>query len=202
VKIAVVVFKTQRFLGGMLMPIYISNTHSGFIGGGQLGYNWQVLPQYVIGIEWLFDGTDIRGSGNGVTIGNALVTGSLHHDWVSTVTARFGYAANHWLFYGKAGAAWVQNSSTVSALFPNGAFGSVSGTNTSTGWTAGAGIEYGFAPNWTVKLEWDYIGLDNWNLDATPLVTVNPLVRTFVGDSFELHHNINMLTVGVNYIFY
>ena len=86
-------------------------------------------------------------------------------------------------------------------MFANGAFGSVSGSNTRTGWTAGLGFEYGFAPNWTFKVEWDYIGLDRWNLDATPLVTVNPRLTTFVGDGFNLHRNIDIVTAGVNYKF-
>ena len=179
----------------------VSSGRSGFIGGGQLGYNWQVSPQFVIGIEWLFDGTDLSASGGGLAIGNTVVSSSLHNDWLTTLTGRIGYAANNWLFYAKGGGAWVENTATVNAVFANGAFGSVSGSNTNTGWTAGLGFEYGFAPNWTFKVEWDYIGLDHWNLGATPLVTVNPLVTTFVGDGFNLHRNIDMVTAGVNYKF-
>jgi hypothetical protein len=43
---------------------------SGFIGGGQIGYNWQFAPQWVFGVEWMFDGMDISHSGTGVTVFN------------------------------------------------------------------------------------------------------------------------------------
>ena len=87
---------------------------SGFIGGGQIGYNWQVSPQFVLGVEWMFDGTSLSGSGGtGVTVLGDTLTGSAKTDWVSTLAARFGYAANNWLFYGKVGGGWVQNSVTV-----------------------------------------------------------------------------------------
>jgi outer membrane immunogenic protein len=177
------------------------DNHSGFIGGGQIGYNWQVWPQFVLGVEWMFDGTDISHTGSGVTIGNTLLQGTERTDWVSTLTARFGYAVNNWLFYGKVGGGWVQNSATVTATFADGTVGSVSGSNTNSGWTAGLGIEYGFAQNWSFKVEWDYLGLNSWDTGSGTLANIDPRVTTFVGDRFDLHRDINMLTVGVNYKF-
>src|ERR1700722_19872277 len=90
----------------------ISASHSGFIGGGQLGYNWQ-FGNFVLGGEWLFDGTDLNASG---TAGN--FSASAHTDWVGTATARFGWAFNNWLWHGKAGGAWVQNSATATFVNP------------------------------------------------------------------------------------
>jgi outer membrane immunogenic protein len=63
----------------------VSGSHSGFIGGGQLGYNWQ-FGNFVLGGEWLFDGTDLNAAG---TAGN--FSASAHTDWLSTATARFGW---------------------------------------------------------------------------------------------------------------
>jgi len=174
---------------------FVGGTHSGFIGGGQIGYNWQVSPLYVIGIEWMFDGTDISSSGSGVSILNTQVQGSVHTDWVSTLAARLGYVSNNWLFYGKIGGGWVRNSATVTATFANGTVASVSGSNTNSGWTAGLGAEYRLTYNWTAKAEWDFIGLNSWNLGATPLAV------GFVGDRFNAHRDINMFTVGANYKF-
>jgi opacity protein-like surface antigen len=73
--------------------------HSGFIGGGQIGYNWQVAPQFVLGVEWMFDGTSISKTSNAITIFNGnVLQGSASTDWVQTIAARFGYAANNVLY--------------------------------------------------------------------------------------------------------
>jgi outer membrane immunogenic protein len=162
---------------------------SGFVGGGQIGYNWQVAPQIVLGAEGMFDGTSISKSSNAVNIFNGdLLQGSARTNSVSTIAARFGYAADHWLYYGKAGGGWVRNSATVTDLTTG---ASVSSSATNNGWMLGAGIEYGITPNWTVKLEYDYLGLRNWTRSSL----------LFVGDTVTLSRQINMFTVGTNYKF-
>jgi outer membrane immunogenic protein len=166
-----------------------TGNNSGFIGGGQIGYNWQVSPQFVLGVEWMFDGTSISKSSNAITIFNGdVLQGSASTDWVSTLAARFGYAANNLLYYGKAGGGWVQNSATVTDLTTG---ASLSNSNTNSGWLLGAGIEYGWTPNWTMKLEYDYLSLDNWTR-SSPL---------FVGDTVTLSRHIDMFTFGMNYKF-
>src|SRR2546430_11456585 len=84
------------------------NNNGVFIGGGQLGYNWQV-GYVVLGFEWDFDAVGHNNStGNGVsipTVGTVQVTSN--HDWITTVAARFGLTNGYWLFYGKAGGGWV-----------------------------------------------------------------------------------------------
>ena len=193
---------TGFYIGGNLGGAWASSTltdnfsgasftgnHSGFIGGGQIGYNWQVAPQFVLGVEWMIDGTSISKSSNTVTIFNGdILQGSASTDWISTLAARFGYAANNLLYYGKAGGGWVQNSATVTDLTTG---ASLSNSNTNSGWLLGAGIEYGWTPNWTVKLEYDYLGLNNWTR-SSPL---------FVGDTVTLSRHIDMFTVGANYKF-
>ena len=68
---------------------------------------------------------------------------------------------------------------------------SVSSSATNNGWLLGAGIEYGIIPNWTVKLEYDYLGLRDWTRSSL----------LFVGDTVTLSRQINMFTVGTNYKF-
>ena len=166
------------------------DTNSGVIGGGQIGYNWQVSPVFVLGVEGTFDGTSIRNSGSTLTIFNGdVLQGNAKTDWISTVAARFGYAANNLLFYGKAGGGWVQNSATVTDLRTG---FSVSNSNTRSGWLVGAGAEYGVTPNWTMKFEYDYLGLSSRTIDAGIL---------FPGDTLTLKRQINMFTVGLNYKF-
>ena len=193
---------TGFYIGGNLGGAWASGTltdnftgarftgnHSGFIGGGQIGYNWQVAPQFVLGVEGMFDGTSISKSRNRVTaITGDILQGSVHTNWLTTVAGRFGYAANNWLFYGKGGGGWVENSATVTDVTTGISF---TNSNTNSGWLAGAGIEYGLTPNWTMKVEYDHLGLSNWTR-ASPL---------FVGDTITLSRQINMVTFGVNYKF-
>lgn len=178
---------TDNFTGASL-----TDYDRGFIGGGQLGYNWQVSPQFVLGVEGTFDGTSISHSGTRATVLGDILQGSANTDWVATLAARFGYVENSWLFYIKAGGAWAQSSATVTDLTTG---FSASASNTNSGWTAGAGIEHGLTPHWTVRVEYDYLGLNNWTTSAS---TLGPV---FVGDRFTLQRQINMFTVGVNYKF-
>ena len=78
-----------------------------FIGGGQIGGNYQI-GSFVIGGEWDFDWAANNNGGTGVVIpavGTVVVTNN--NRWITTVAARFGFAVDHWLLYGKAGGGWV-----------------------------------------------------------------------------------------------
>jgi len=176
---------TDNFSG-----VSFTNTNSGVIGGGQIGYNWQISPQFVLGVEGMFDGTSINNSGDTLTIFNGdVLQGSVKTDWMSTVAARFGYAADNLMFYGKAGGGWVQNSATVTDLRTG---LSLSNSHTNSGWLVGAGAEYGITSNWTMKFEYDFLELSNRTIDAATI---------FLGDTVTLKRQINMFTVGANYKF-
>ena len=163
----------------------ISGSNSGFIGGGQIGYNWQVSPQFVLGVEWMFDGTNLHKTSNTVNILGNDFQATANTDWITTIAGRFGYAMNNWLFYAKGGGGWAQNSATVTNVTQG---LSVGNTNTNAGWLVGGGIEYGLTPNWTMKAEYDYLGLNNWNIDVG-------------AERFSVKRQINMFTVGLNYKF-
>jgi outer membrane immunogenic protein len=95
-----------------------SNTRSAFIGGGQVGFNYQVSPFFVLGAEGFFDGiASNNNTGIGVVIPRVgLVTTSVQPDWVSTVAGRIGFTGpgfDHWLFYAKGGGGWIQASPTI-----------------------------------------------------------------------------------------
>jgi outer membrane immunogenic protein len=162
----------------------IGTSSSGIVGGGQLGYNYQI-GNFVLGAEWTFDGTSLNASR---TVG--ALQGSADTNWMTTVAARFGIAANNWLFYGKAGGGWANNSATLTNL--NNGF-QISSSNTNGGWLVGGGLEYAFAPQWSTKLEYNYLGLNSWNVNST-LFAPN-------ADRFSVSRNIQTLTVGVNYRF-
>ena len=170
--------------------VSFSHTRSGFIGGGQIGYNWQFSPQFVLGVEWMFDGTDLKSDFGPVSDGaGGLLSASEKVDWLTTVTARLGYAANNWLFYVKGGGGWVHDKATVTEVTAGNVF-SVSASDTKGGWVVGGGIEYGFTPNWTGKVEYQHLGLEDTSRTGL-----------FTTDTVTLSRHFDMVTVGLNYKF-
>jgi len=120
---------------------------SGFLGGGQVGFNYQI-NQWVFGLE-----ADIAGT----TIGESQFVGigTIHADldWVSTLAPRFGYAFDRWLVYGKFGGAWAHASASfdsATVFLP-----SFSVNKTVSGWVFGVGTEYALRENWTAKIEYN-----------------------------------------------
>jgi outer membrane immunogenic protein len=172
-----------------IFNVSVNDTRSGFIAGGQIGYNWQIWPQFVVGVEWMFDGTDIK-SDTTTVVSSVVITTSSKVDWITSLAARFGWATSNWLFYGKAGGAWVHDSTTLTAAVPGLGTFSASASDTQGGWLFGAGIEYGFAQNWSARLEWDHIGLDDVNHAGF-----------FTTDSITVSRRFDLLTFGVNYRF-
>src|SRR5215469_9229622 len=128
------------------------------IGGFQLGYNLQA-GHFLAGVEGDFDWA---------TFGHPTAPFSDQQKWISTVAARFGFASGRWLAYGKVGGGWAQDSAALT--FPSGR-PIWTGSNTSGGWLFGGGIEYGFKPNLTVKLEYDYLNLGDWTTSTVPAVS-------------------------------
>jgi len=177
---------TESFFGAQF-----NTSRSGFIGGVQAGYNWQIAPQWVFGIEGTFDGTDIQSNDTTLTVTDRILASTAKVDWITTIAARLGWAANNWLFYGKAGGGWVHDTITLTDLTMTGF--SISQSDTKGGWLFGAGIEYGITPNWTVRVEWDHLGL---NSETTPgLVTLNAF------DTINISRHFDMVTAGLNHKF-
>jgi outer membrane immunogenic protein len=120
---------------------------SGGLIGGTIGYNWQA-GNWVFGLEGDADWANIKGSTN---IGG--IDFRTKNDFLATARGRIGYTFDRAMLYGTGGAA----IGSVKASVPG--FGSASETN--VGWTAGAGLEYAFAPNWSAKVEYLYVDLGN-----------------------------------------
>lgn len=123
----------------------------GGIGGGTLGYNWQ-MGSFVLGFEgdgsW---GSEYGSNTDNGIAGNPAFLSFTKETWVATARARVGYAVNNLLFYGTGGfaatgaEAGIKDANTLALL--------ASTTSTHTGWVAGVGLEWGFAPNWSAKFE-------------------------------------------------
>jgi outer membrane immunogenic protein len=178
-----------------------SNNRSVFIGGGQIGGNYQI-GNFVIGGEWDFDWAANNNNSAAVFIpgvGNIVVTNN--NRWITTVAARFGWAIDHLLLYAKAGGGWVGNNNltvtnlTTGVSLTCGTALTNCGNNTG-GWLVGAGFEYAFTNNWTLKFEYDYLGLGNRTFFI-------PATAPFLaGDTFTSNNrNVQMVKVGVNYLF-
>ena len=144
------------------------NTNGG-LAGGTVGGNVQ-WGAAVLGIEGDWDWSNINGTSN---IPFGCVTGLRNQGQLaSTVRGRAGWAIDRVLLYGTGGAAFapVQAGFTVRYRFQS---------TTQVGWTAGAGLEFAFAPNWTAKAEYLYADLGSFNLYyqllcATPLTSNSP----------------------------
>jgi outer membrane immunogenic protein len=149
---------TDTFFGVNFNP---GNNNGAFIGGGQLGYNWQV-NYFVLGIEADFDGVANNNNTGTVfipTLGSIQVTSN--NRWITTLAARFGVTNGPWLFYGKAGGGWVGSDDFSVTNLTTGSSITFSNNNSNSGWLVGAGIEWAFAPNWSAKVEYNYLGLDD-----------------------------------------
>jgi outer membrane immunogenic protein len=136
---------------------------SGFVGGGQVGFNYQV-GQWVLGVEGDIAATSIKDSAS-VTVfvpgvGTGFAHGEASLDWISTFAARFGWTSDRWLVYGKLGGAWAHVSADAFASM-NGLTASASLDKTFSGWMLGVGSEYALRDNWSVKLEYNMLDFGN-----------------------------------------
>ena len=190
--------------GNVVDSVFGVNFNNGnsasFLGGGQVGGNYQI-GAFVIGTEVDFDWfANNNNSGNGTTvvIGGVptILRASANDRWETTLAARFGYAWDRTLFYGKAGGGWVGAGNFAVTNVGTGASVAVSNGNTNVGWLLGTGVEYAFTPNWTAKLEYDYLALNNASFNVT--IPSTGVVDTFTNGG----RNIQTLTVGVNYLFH
>ena len=140
---------------------------SGFLGGVQGGYNWQA-SNFVLGVEGEYTWADVSGSATTVTTvpgywGSRPSLGEVAGYCVGYRS--LGYAANNWLFYFKGGGAWGQGKSFSINNNPNGTFFDTASSSTDrSGWVVGVGAEWGFAPNWSAKIEYDYIDFGSSNV--------------------------------------
>jgi len=130
-------------------------TVDGFLVGGTVGANYQI-GSFVLGVEGDGDWANINGTTfNTSCAGVGCQTKS---NWLATARGRAGWAWDRVLFYGTGGAAFANVQAAAGAL----PFSS----STQAGWTAGAGIEYAFAPNWTAKVEYLFVDLANASCGA------------------------------------
>jgi outer membrane immunogenic protein len=152
----------------------VNSNNGGVVGGGQIGYNYQLAPWLVVGLETDFQGTSLGGAARVI--------------WFGTARGRAGVTFPGWsnlLVYGTGGFAyadvqrnrgWSQNSSVQ------------------TGWTAGGGVEWMFLPNWSVKAEYLYTDVSGGaqNRGWNPGIGLN---------NVNNHTRFHTVRAGLNYHF-
>ncbi|MBV8849056.1 MAG: porin family protein [Methylobacteriaceae bacterium] len=159
-------FNNAAFFGGA-SPFATANVNNSarFIGGGQVGVNYQI-NQFVVGVEG--DGQALVGSNNNNNtfgfVGNGSTT-----SFLGTVRGRAGLAFDRVLVYGTGGVAFGGGNNN----WPNTIIGNIggaptfftanNGNNTRVGYAVGAGAEYAFTPNWSVKVEYLFADLGRNN---------------------------------------
>jgi outer membrane immunogenic protein len=170
-----------------------------FLGGGQVGVNYEFYGGVVIGAEAMFDWLpNTTNTFNATDPFGNTASATLNSRWVTTATAKLGYAWDRVLLYGKGGGAWVGANNPN--LTVNGVPVTLSSSTTNNfGWTAGIGVEWAFAGNWSARAEYDFIGLQNQSLTVPGTATP---ATPFGGDTLNFNNrNISMFTAGVNYKF-
>jgi outer membrane immunogenic protein len=184
---------------------------NGFIGGGQIGYSWQV-DKWVLSLETDFQGSAER---NGISFDNfysceASTTGTCHlaqtRDakilWFGTVRGRIGWLFTPTLlFYGTGGLAYGKVSAGGTISNPDnigfGASFSFADSKVTIGYAAGAGIEGAIlnSPDWTWRIEYLYLNLGSLSGSGTESITGSAF-------NFDAKFSDNIVRVGLNYRFH
>ena len=184
----------QTYIGYSYTDDAGSDTKAGFVGGGQIGCDYQ-MGGWVFGLQGMFDGASIKGSHS--YPGYPSETLEAKATWFATVTGRIGYAIQpQTLLYVKGGAAWEHKN--YSDDYPGSSECECSsyhgsGSATRSGWTIGGGLEYAFMSNWSAFIEYNY--MDFGSRDTT---------LTYGGGSTDVYsykHTLQTVLVGVNFRF-
>ena len=161
--------------------VSFNNDTSGFIGGGQIGYNYQ-LGHVVMGPEVDLGGISLSRTVN--EVGGTGAVSSLSSGFYFDITARLGYAFDRALIYVKGGYANYQGGLSI-----NDGSG-IASQSELNGWTIGGGVEYQITPAWSVKAEYQRFDF-----------TTTQLVINADGSAYNNDFTIDTFKVGLNYHF-
>jgi outer membrane immunogenic protein len=169
---------------------------NGGVAGGQIGYRWQA-SNWVFGLEAQGDWANLKSSN--LSLVDARVTNQSQVNAFGLFTGQAGYAWNNALLYVRGGAA-------VAADKYNG-LGTATGivfdraSETRWGGTVGAGVEFGFAPNWSAGVEYDHLfmGSANDTFISTGMGSNNRVAAGAVERIVNIRQNVDMVTARINY---
>ena len=175
----------------------INTKPDGFIGGGQIGYNWQA-SNWVFGVEADIQGADQKGTAKSAftVLGVPLaLTATEKLTYFGTVRGRVGYAWNRQLLYFTGGWAYGHESASATVTGPGISVTGSGSQDMNNGWTVGGGWEWAFADRWSARIEYLYIdfGSDSGGTTATAIPGVGTLAVT------TNHFTDNVVRAGLNY---
>lgn len=171
---------------------------NGPVGGGQVGYNWQFAPNWVVGFEGDFQGaaqSDQVCNGAGCSNpGNAFAfTDAQNLYWFATARARFGYTGSPWLLYVTGGGAWGEIHNDFRTFTPTDI--PFAANFNLSGWVIGGGVEWRLGGPLTAKLEYLYMDLGSFTDGGfDPISGHTFLMTSAVRD--------NIVRIGLNYQFH
>ena len=192
-----------NFPGATVVPIFREGCHdaTGGTAGGQIGYRWQT-SNWVFGLEAQGNWADF--SGSNVSLFIPRWTNNSKIEAFGLFTGQVGYAWNNVLWYVKGGAAVTDDKyrgTVTTAPFQGAVFDSVSETR--WGGVVGTGIEFGFAQNWSVAIEYDHLFMGNHSNSFTSAgvlgAAVIPVGGVFRTDS--IRQDVDLITARINYRF-
>jgi outer membrane immunogenic protein len=208
---------------GNFYPRYTTNsssnysTNGSFMGGGTIGYNWQIpKTALLVGLEGEYGYLGMSGGSQSHATASNLASSTQNKTTIGSdygyglVGGRLGYALDRSLFYVKSGAVFTQVKTTQStATNTDGVYEdnfptpTANSGGTTTGYAIGGGVEY--APTWynnknmTLKVEYLYFGIPtSYNSNAEGTADTTAI-------SLQSYHNstggISTAKIGVNYKF-
>jgi opacity protein-like surface antigen len=190
-------------------------TANGLLAGLRLGYNWQVAPRWVVGVEAAASYLDANGAYTCMQASPTLLGSNCQVTprALATLAGRVGFLIDppgHTLVYGKGGAAWTDsdisispNNSFATATFPDAVFpGAPTSENVNAwGFTVGAGVERALTPAWSLSLEYDY-----YHFTATHVLTPNTIDVTHgaaftevAGSTSAVTPDLHLVKLALNY---
>jgi outer membrane immunogenic protein len=162
-----------------------SHHPSGGTVGGQIGYRWQ-MSSWVFGLEAQGNWADFSGSNVSLLANNTTNTTKINS--FGLFTGQIGYAWDRALIYVKGGGAVTDNRFTSITTGPLGGIDSTSETR--WGAALGVGIEYAFAPGWSLGFEYDHLFMGN-----------NDVTSNLGFFSDHIKEDVDLFTARVNYKF-
>lgn len=150
-----------------------TGNNSAFMGGLQVGGNYQFATNWVIGLEGQYDW--LANSNNAVTFPGTGFVYSSNQRGLGSVTGRLGYTWGPGLIYAKGGYAYSDSNQSLSFGGAPAAF--TQNGSRHDGYTVGAGFEYMFAPNWSAVIEYQYYNFGKTNFTTPAALTTFGNVR-------------------------
>ena len=188
-----------------------------FLAGLQLGYNWQVAPRWVVGLQADASYLDSNGSFT-CTQASVEIVGSncqVSPRVLASLTGRLGFLVDplgRTLIYGKGGGAWMDSDMSIA---PNNSFGppdfpqapatgpETNGHGNAWGWTLGAGIERALTPAWSVGLEYDYYRFATAHVSTPETISSTggapPAFSTVAASTASAAQDIQVVKLALNY---